>query len=84
LTLVMIVVSDVVSLKERGKYQGILGGVVATANSVGPVLGGVFTEKASCESQATSLNELRLISLSLAGRWCFVRQIQKEKRHSRD
>jgi MFS family permease len=52
LTLVMIVVSDVVSLKERGKYQGILGGVVATANSIGPVLGGVFTEKASCESQS--------------------------------
>jgi MFS family permease len=50
LTLVMIVVSDVVTLKERGKYQGILGGVVACANSVGPVLGGVFTEKASCKS----------------------------------
>jgi len=36
-----------VSLKDRGKYQGITGGVVATANSVGPILGGIFTEKAS-------------------------------------
>lgn len=44
LTLSMIVISDVVSLKERGKYQGILGGVVALANSVGPILGGTFTE----------------------------------------
>jgi hypothetical protein len=26
---VMVCVSDVVSLKDRGKYQGILGGVVA-------------------------------------------------------
>ena len=40
-------VSDVVSLKERGKYQGMIGGVVATSNSLGPILGGVFTEKAS-------------------------------------
>ncbi|KAH8084733.1 efflux pump antibiotic resistance protein [Filobasidium floriforme] len=47
LTLVMIVVGDVVTLRERGKYQGILGGVVAFANSIGPVLGGVLTEKAS-------------------------------------
>ena len=44
LTLSMIVISDVVSLKERGKYQGVLGGVVALANSVGPILGGTFTE----------------------------------------
>lgn len=33
------------SLKDRGKYQGITGGVVAIANSVGPILGGIFTEK---------------------------------------
>jgi hypothetical protein len=37
------------SLVDR-KYQGILGGVVAFANSIGPVLGGVLTEKASCMS----------------------------------
>ncbi|KAL7418197.1 major facilitator superfamily domain-containing protein [Mrakia frigida] len=45
LTSVMIIVSDVVSLKDRGKYQGITGGVVALSNSLGPLLGGVFTEK---------------------------------------
>ncbi|WWC99793.1 hypothetical protein V866_006700 [Kwoniella sp. B9012] len=47
LTLSMIIISDVVSIKERGKYQGITGVVVALANSCGPILGGVFTEKAS-------------------------------------
>ncbi|KAJ9099214.1 hypothetical protein QFC21_004094 [Naganishia friedmannii] len=47
LTMVMVCVSDVVSLKDRGKYQGILGGVVALSNSLGPVLGGVFVDKAS-------------------------------------
>ncbi|KAK8865997.1 hypothetical protein IAR55_001148 [Kwoniella newhampshirensis] len=45
LTLSMIIISDVVSLKDRGKYQGISGGVVALANSFGPILGGIFTEK---------------------------------------
>ncbi|WVO13016.1 hypothetical protein L204_100625 [Cryptococcus depauperatus] len=47
LTLAMIIISDVVSLKDRGKYQGITGCVVALANSCGPLLGGVFTEKAT-------------------------------------
>lgn len=43
----MIVSSDVVSLEKRGKYQGIIGVVVATSNSIGPLLGGVFTEEVS-------------------------------------
>ncbi|KAJ5606312.1 hypothetical protein N7510_009093 [Penicillium lagena] len=47
LTSVMIVVSDVVSLKKRGTYQGILGMVVALSNSLGPLIGGLFTEKVS-------------------------------------
>ncbi|KLT41071.1 putative tetracycline efflux protein [Cutaneotrichosporon oleaginosum] len=45
LTLALIIISDVVSLKDRGKYQGITGGVVAAANSLGPIVGGTFTEK---------------------------------------
>ncbi|KZT58921.1 MFS general substrate transporter [Calocera cornea HHB12733] len=47
ITLVMIIVSDVVAMKDRGKYQGIIGGVVAMGNSIGPVIGGVFTTKAT-------------------------------------
>lgn len=47
LTLVMIIISDVVSLKDRGKYQGLIGGVVAISNSLGPLLGGIFTEEVS-------------------------------------
>lgn len=46
-TVVTIVVSDVVSLKDRGKYQGIIGVVVAAGTAVGPLVGGVFTEKVS-------------------------------------
>ena len=47
LTLAMIIISDVVSLKERGKYQGITGVVVVLSNSIGPIIGGLLTEKAS-------------------------------------
>jgi hypothetical protein len=37
------IVSDVVPLRERGKYQGILGAVVAIANGIGPVIGGALS-----------------------------------------
>ena len=47
LTSVMIVTSDVVSLEKRGIYQGILGVVVAISNSVGPLVGGAFSEAVS-------------------------------------
>ncbi|KZS98700.1 MFS general substrate transporter [Sistotremastrum niveocremeum HHB9708] len=42
-TLSQIIIGDVVSLKDRGKYQGILGGMVAIANGVGPLIGGGVT-----------------------------------------
>ncbi|KAJ3552656.1 hypothetical protein NM688_g4034 [Phlebia brevispora] len=44
ITMVMIIVSDICTLKERGKYQGINEGVVAVSNGIGPILGGLFSE----------------------------------------
>lgn len=41
-SLVMVVVGDVVSLRERGTYQGVLGVVVALSNSGGPLIGGAL------------------------------------------
>ncbi|KAI9337558.1 major facilitator superfamily domain-containing protein [Obelidium mucronatum] len=41
----VIIVSDIVSLKERGKYQGITGAIYGVSAMIGPVLGGFFTEK---------------------------------------
>lgn len=43
MTLAQTIVSDVVALRDRGKYQGILGAVVAIANSVGPVVGALLS-----------------------------------------
>lgn len=43
--LINIAVSDLVSLRQRGQYYGIFGGVWALASAIGPILGGVFTSK---------------------------------------
>ncbi|KAK7691326.1 hypothetical protein QCA50_004720 [Cerrena zonata] len=46
-SIVQIVMSDVVSLRERGKYQGIIGGFSALGFGVGPLIGGALAEKVS-------------------------------------
>ncbi|KAJ1310855.1 hypothetical protein OPQ81_009373 [Rhizoctonia solani] len=42
-SLCMIIMSDVVSLKERGKYQGFLGAAVALGSGIGPLIGGALS-----------------------------------------
>ncbi|KAJ7136573.1 major facilitator superfamily domain-containing protein [Mycena epipterygia] len=44
-SMMQIVVSDIVSLRERGKYQGIIGGIVnAIGYAIGPVIGGALSQ----------------------------------------
>ncbi|KAL1953279.1 hypothetical protein VTO42DRAFT_3313 [Malbranchea cinnamomea] len=43
MTIAQMIVSDVVPLRERGKYQGILGAVVALSNGIGPIIGGALS-----------------------------------------
>lgn len=45
--LVNICISDLFSMRNRGTYFGIIGMVWAFASAIGPILGGVFTEKVS-------------------------------------
>ncbi|KAI4915714.1 hypothetical protein J4E90_004160 [Alternaria incomplexa] len=47
ITLVNITISDLFSVRDRGAYFGIIGGVWALASSLGPVVGGLFTQKVS-------------------------------------
>lgn len=47
ISLVNICISDLFSMRNRGKYFAIIGMVWAVAGATGPLLGGVFTEKVS-------------------------------------
>jgi EmrB/QacA subfamily drug resistance transporter len=47
IVLTQAVVGDIVSPRERGKYQGIFGGVFGLASVAGPLLGGFIVEQAS-------------------------------------
>ncbi|KAJ4420899.1 hypothetical protein N0V82_004078 [Gnomoniopsis sp. IMI 355080] len=43
-SLTMMVVSDIVTLQERGRYQGILGSCIGLGNTIGPFLSAAFTQ----------------------------------------
>lgn len=44
MALAFTIIGDVVAPRERGRYQGMIGGVFALASVAGPLLGGMFTE----------------------------------------
>ncbi|GAW10101.1 mfs drug transporter [Lentinula edodes] len=46
-SMLQIMISDIVPLRERGKYVGISAGVIALGYAFGPIIGGVLAEKAS-------------------------------------
>ncbi|RIB08579.1 major facilitator superfamily domain-containing protein [Gigaspora rosea] len=45
--LLMIIMSDVTSQRDRGKYQGLVGGVWGLSTIVGPLAGGLFSDHLS-------------------------------------
>src|SRR5215208_3656275 len=47
IVLTQAVIADIVSPRDRGKYQGIFGGVFGMASVAGPLLGGLIVEQAS-------------------------------------
>nr|POF20005.1 efflux pump fus6 [Quercus suber] len=40
-----ILIGDLFPLRDRGKYYGMIGAVWAIASSIGPIIGGAFTQK---------------------------------------
>ncbi len=47
MTLVLAIVGDIISPRQRGRYQGYFGAVFAVASIAGPLLGGFFTDSLS-------------------------------------
>ncbi|KAH8732739.1 multidrug resistance protein fnx1 [Phaeosphaeriaceae sp. PMI808] len=47
ITLANITISDLFSVRDRGMYYGMIGGVWALASSLGPIIGGLLTQKVS-------------------------------------
>ena len=45
--LVMILASDITTLEQRGKYNGFIGAMVGLGNGIGPLIGGILTQRAS-------------------------------------
>ncbi|KAJ1549595.1 hypothetical protein HK405_006698 [Cladochytrium tenue] len=41
---VFVIMSDMVTMRDRGRYQGIVGGVFSVASVVGPLVGGAFSD----------------------------------------
>ncbi|KAJ4471407.1 MFS general substrate transporter [Lentinula aciculospora] len=46
-TMVQIVISDVISLRDRGKFIGYAGGITAAGYTIGPIIGGALSQHAS-------------------------------------
>ncbi|XP_014560816.1 hypothetical protein COCVIDRAFT_88253 [Bipolaris victoriae FI3] len=46
-SLTMIIVSDIVTLQQRGYYQGLLGGCIGLGNMIGPFVSAAFAETSS-------------------------------------
>ncbi|KAJ7830340.1 MFS general substrate transporter [Mycena olivaceomarginata] len=44
-SMMQIVVSDIVTLRQRGKYQGIIGGVIGVGYAIGPPIGGALSQR---------------------------------------
>lgn len=59
--LAMIIVSDVVTLEQRGKYQGVIGSMVGLGNVLGPFLAAAFVQRATWRAFFYMLSPLGVI-----------------------
>lgn len=69
-SLTMMIVSDVVTLKERGKYQGILGAMVGLGNALGPLIASAFAIHTTWRGLFYLLAPL--IMITVIGTWIYL------------
>ena len=68
-SLSMMIVSDVVTLKARGKYQGILGAMVGVGNAAGPLIAAAFAIRASWRGLFYFLAPASLVAFAASWLW---------------
>ncbi|KAK5107575.1 hypothetical protein LTR62_001018 [Meristemomyces frigidus] len=69
-SLTMMIVSDIVSLQERGKYQGILGAMVGLGNALGPLIASAFAIHATWRGLFYLLAPL--IMVTVVASWLYL------------
>lgn len=65
-SLTMMIVSDIVTLQERGRYQGILGSCIGLGNTVGPLVSAAFVQSWSWRGFFYLIAPLMLICCALS------------------
>lgn len=68
-SLSMMIVSDIVTLRERGKYQGILGAFVGGGNAIGPLIAAAFAIHYSWRGLFYMLAPLIMVSAVICWKW---------------
>ncbi|KAL6242763.1 hypothetical protein RBB50_010409 [Rhinocladiella similis] len=58
----MMVTSDIVTLRERGRYQGILGSCIGVGNIIGPFLAAAFTETTTWRAMFWFVSPLAILA----------------------
>jgi len=69
-SLTMMIVSDVVTLQERGKYQGILGAMVGLGNAIGPLIASGFALHTTWRGLFYLLAPLVMVTVPLS--WAYL------------
>ncbi|GAB7354796.1 hypothetical protein MBLNU459_g5189t1 [Dothideomycetes sp. NU459] len=75
-SLTNMIVSDVVTLQQRGKYQGILGSMIGVGNAVGPLVGAAFAEHSTWRGLFYLLAPLVLCAAALSA-WVLPNNMPK-------
>jgi EmrB/QacA subfamily drug resistance transporter len=71
MVVIMAVIGDIFSPRERGRYQGIFGGIFGLATVIGPLMGGFFVEHLSWRWIFYINLPLGLVAVAIIG-WSFT------------
>jgi EmrB/QacA subfamily drug resistance transporter len=76
------VIADLIPARERGRYQGLFGGVFGLASVLGPIIGGFFTDMGTVTLFGYAISGWRWIfyvniPLGLLALWLIVRQMPR-------